>query len=148
MVIFPSSLFFCSEMTVYEPSKTPTPGMFIRNRTNAISVRSRRSRGKVLDQNENEINSHEEGSKNSGNSQSQSQSSSGALSSTSLSKQQQSSQISRPRSRSRYSSEFDQSANLQSKSEEILMPSHRRYCNSESEDKRLHSVATHRVMHL
>ena len=146
MVIFPSSLFFCSEMTVYEPSKTPTPGMFIRNRTNAISVRSRRSRGKVLDQNENEINSHEEVSKNSGNSQSQSQNSSGALSSNC--KQQQSSQISRPRSRSRYSSEFDQSANLQSKSEEILMPSHRRYCNSESEDKRLHSVAIHKVMHL
>ena len=125
MVIFPSSLFFCSEMTVYEPSKTPTPGMFIRNRTNAISVRSRRSR-KVLDQNENEINSHEEVSKNSGNSQSQSQNSSGALS-NSASKQQQSSQISRPRSRSRYSSEFDHSANLQSKSEEILMPSHRRH---------------------
>ena len=97
-------------MTVYEPSKTPTPGMFIRNRTNAISVRSRRSR-KVLDQNENEINS-EEVSKNSVKSGRDSGSGS-------------SSQI-RPRSRSRFSSEFDHSANLQSKSEEILLPSHRR----------------------
>ena len=105
-------------MTVHEPSKTPTPGMFIRNRTNAISVRSRRSR-KVLDQNENEINS-EEVSKNSGKSGGH------AGSRDDGGGGGRASQI-RPRSRSRFSSEFDQSVS-QSKSEEILMPSdyHRR----------------------
>ena len=103
-------------MTVHEPSKTPTPGMFIRNRTNAISVRSRRSR-KVLDQNENEINS-EEVSKNTGKS--------GGHAGSRDDGGGRASQI-RPRSRSRFSSEFDQSVS-QSKSEEILMPSdiHRR----------------------
>ena len=42
-------------MTVYELAKTPaTPGLFLRNRANAISVRSQRRR-KVVDQNDNEI---------------------------------------------------------------------------------------------
>ena len=85
-------------MTMYESSRTLTPGMFIRNRTNAISVRSRRrtkpsSGSNHLDQNENEI--------------------------------ENSSEVTKPNMRifsrrSRYSNEFDNSANLHSKSEEIL----------------------------
>ena len=59
--LFLIALIYFSDMTVYELSKTPaTPaGLFLRNRSNAISVRSQRrsanNRGKVLDQNENEV---------------------------------------------------------------------------------------------
>ena len=82
-------------MTVYELAKTPTtPGLFLRNRANAISVRSQRRR-KNVDQNDNEIFETE-------------------------------SKPQRQHRKSRYSSEFDTSANLQSKSEEILSKSYRR----------------------
>ena len=94
-------------MTVYELSKTPaTPaGLFLRNRSNAISVRSQRragNRGKVLDQNENEVYEHE----------------------------QQKPQRQR---KSRFSNEFDTSVQ-QSKSEEILSKSYSRRERAYSND--------------
>ena len=42
---------------MYELSRTPTPGMFLRNRSNAVSVRARRR--KVLDQNGNDVENTE-----------------------------------------------------------------------------------------
>ena len=42
---------------MYELSRTPTPGMFLRNRSNAVSVRARRR--KVLDQNGNDVETTE-----------------------------------------------------------------------------------------
>ena len=95
-------------MTVYELSKSPaTPaGLFLRNRSNAISVRSQRqnrnresSRKTVLDQNENEIYEHEL----------------------------------KPRRKSRFSNEFDTSVQ-QSKSEEILSKSYNRRERAYSND--------------
>lgn len=86
-------------MTAYERAKTPTTpgGMFIRNRNNAISVRSRHRKSHNLDQNDNEI------------------------------------EFKYTNRRSRYSSEFDSSANLTSKSEEIL--SHRRTYSNDWEKR-------------
>lgn len=81
---------------MYERSKTPTTpsGIFIRNRNNVQSVRSRRNR--KLDSNDNEIDDIKRSNYH--------------------------------LRRSRYSSEFDSSTNLQSKSEEILLSSeHKNY---------------------
>lgn len=77
-------------MAVYELSRTPTPGMFLRNRSQAVSVRARRR--KVLDQNGNDIEDCEKLPKTPNH----------------------------RRRNNRYSNEFDESLQLYTKSEEQL----------------------------
>ena len=80
-------------MAVYELSRAPTPGMFLRNRANAVSVRARRR--KVLDQNGNDIED-------------------------SIPMPKTPNPSSHRRRTNRYSNEYDESLQLYTKSEEHL----------------------------